>query len=96
MLPDLSQPGCSTGCGANAAPLNNLVMVSSHELFEAATDPAVGLACCYAAPLAWYSSSYGEISDECNQAASFKTLADGKQYYVQAQYSNVKGLCTYS
>ncbi|KAJ3251336.1 hypothetical protein HK103_002461, partial [Boothiomyces macroporosus] len=57
---------CAGGCGSDSNPFNNLCSVSSHELIEATTDPAVGLATANAAPLAWYDANNGEIGDICN------------------------------
>jgi len=39
--------------------------VASHELVEATTDPAAGLATTFAPPLAWYDRAFGEIGDIC-------------------------------
>ncbi|HEX2686993.1 MAG TPA: hypothetical protein VHN14_10265 [Kofleriaceae bacterium] len=66
VIPDIGQAGCSTGCGANTV-TNNTDSVASHELVEATTDPAVGLATTFAFPLAWYDQvNNGEIGDLCN------------------------------
>jgi hypothetical protein len=64
VIPDLSG-GCASGCGSNTK-LNNTTSVASHELIEAVTDAAVGLATNLAAPLAWYDNTNGEIGDICN------------------------------
>jgi hypothetical protein len=93
VMPDLGQPGCATGCGA-ASVLDNTISVSSHEIMEAATDPAVGLACCYSSPLAWYNPRYGEVADYC-MSSSKRTLGDGKLYNVQAIWSNRANACAY-
>jgi hypothetical protein len=80
---------CAGGCGSNSQRVNNLTSVSSHELVEATTDPAVGLATTYAPPLAWYNATYGEIGDICN--AQQATLGS---YVVQKEWSNSKSSCT--
>ena len=80
--------GCAGGCGANAQRVNNLTSVSSHELVEATTDPAVGLATTYAPPLAWYNRTYGEIGDICN--AQQATVGG---YVVQKEWSNKSNSC---
>jgi hypothetical protein len=83
---------CAGGCGSNSQRVNNLTSVSSHELVEATTDPAVGLATDYAPPLAWYNSTYGEIGDICN--ASQATISvSGTSYVVQTEWSNSKNAC---
>lgn len=79
---------CAGGCGANSQRVNNLTSVSSHELVEATTDPAVGLATTYAPPLAWYNKTYGEIGDICN--AQQATVSG---WVVQKEWSNSKNAC---
>ncbi len=62
--------------------------VSSHELIEATTDSAVGLATTIGAPLAWYDQTNGEIGDICAwQNASL----DG--YNIQLEWSNSQNNC---
>jgi hypothetical protein len=85
--------GCAGGCGSNASRVNNLTSVSSHELVEATTDPAVGLATTYAPPLAWYDPTYGEIGDICNASQSTITVG-GVNYVVQKEWSNSKNACS--
>ncbi len=84
--------GCAGGCGSNSLRVNNLTSVSSHELVEATTDPAVGLATTYASPLAWYDPTYGEIGDICN-AQQATITANGISYVVQKEWSNSKAAC---
>ena len=70
VMPHMSSgSGCDSGCGAST-PLNNQTSVASHELIEAVTDPAVGLANVYGPPLAWHNKTYGEIGDICNAQQS--------------------------
>lgn len=85
--------GCAGGCGSNSQRVNNLQSVSSHELVEATTDPAVGLAATYAPPLAWYNSTYGEIGDICNAQQGTVVGGDGVTYVVQTEYSNSAKNC---
>jgi len=42
-MPDQSSPGCAGRCGSNSQTVNNLFSVSSHELAETLTDPAIGI-----------------------------------------------------
>ncbi|KAI9202688.1 uncharacterized protein BJ171DRAFT_512957, partial [Polychytrium aggregatum] len=81
---------CAGGCGSNASPLNNLQSVSSHELVEALTDAAVGVATgsTISAPIAWYNSANGEIGDLCNAQQATVYGTDGNTYVVQKQWSN--------
>jgi hypothetical protein len=92
IIPDLGSGGCQNGCGTSTV-ANNTTSVASHEYAEAVTDPAVGLATVYAAPLAWYNSTYGEIGDMCNGQQSSAVLNDGLTYTVQKEWSNKTGAC---
>jgi hypothetical protein len=88
IMPDLAHDGCEQGCGTSQGQ-DNTTSVSSHEMVEAITDSAVGLATAVGAPLAWYNTSQGEIGDICN----------GKQgqmngFTVQLQWSNHAKKCT--
>ncbi len=88
VFPDMSPgSGCDTGCGAGA-PFANETSVSSHEMIEAVTDAAVGLATVVGKPLAWYDSANGEIGDICNGQ---QAVSNG--YTVQKQWSNARGAC---
>ncbi|KAJ3269841.1 hypothetical protein HDV01_000889 [Terramyces sp. JEL0728] len=84
---------CAGGCGADSNPFNNLCSVSSHELIEATTDPAVGLATGNSSPLAWYDSKNGEIGDICNAQQGKIVGGDGNTYTVQAEFSNKDSAC---
>ena len=87
VIPDVGDAGCAGGCGASTQ-CNNTTSVMSHELVEATTDPAVGLATAYAPPLSWYNKTYGEIGDICN--ASQATVSG---IVVQKEWSNSKSAC---
>ncbi|KAJ3091251.1 hypothetical protein HK100_007222, partial [Physocladia obscura] len=87
VLPD--QGGsCAGGCGSNSQTVNNLFSVSSHELAEAITDAAVGVATVVGSPLAWYNTNNGEIGDICNAEQSTTVGRDGVTYVVQKIWSN--------
>jgi hypothetical protein len=85
--------GCAGGCGGNAQRVNNLTSVSSHEMVEATTDPAVGLATVIGPPLAWYDPNNGEIGDICNAQQGTITGSDGNSYVVQKEFSNAANDC---
>jgi hypothetical protein len=87
VVPDLDHDGCQSGCGAGT-PANNVTEVSSHEMIEAVTDAAVGLATKLGPPLAWYDNTNGEIGDICNGTAS--TVAG---FTVQLEWSNSRNKC---
>jgi hypothetical protein len=88
IIPDIGQSGCNGGCGGSTV-TNNTDSVASHELVEATTDPAVGLATTFAAPLAWYDrTDNGEIGDLCNGIQG--TTAG---FVVQKEWSNSAHAC---
>lgn len=84
---------CAGGCGRNAQRVNNLDSVSSHELIEATTDPAVGLATVFGPPLAWYDQVNGEIGDICNAQQGTTVGGDGVTYTIQLEFSNSANNC---
>jgi hypothetical protein len=84
VLPDMGTNGCEVGCGYHQDPLDNLLSVSSHEMFEAVTDPGPS-----AALNGWYDWGFGEISDIC------QFFPDGQErgYPVSRQWSNAGDSC---
>jgi hypothetical protein len=95
VLPDMSTgSGCDVGCGTGTA-FGNQTSVASHELIEAVTDPAVGLAAAFGPPLAWYdpNGNNGEIGDICNGQQGTVVGGDGVSYTVQAEWSNAANAC---
>ncbi len=88
VIPDLDHDGCQGGCGAGT-PEANVSEVSSHEMIEAVTDAAVGLAKTAGPPLAWYDNANGEIGDICNG-----TTGTANGFTVQLEWSNAQGKCT--
>jgi|SRR5882672_6321087 len=90
VLPDLSGQ-CNGVCGGNTV-VNNTTSVASHELVEATTDPAVGLAQFIGFPLAWYDPNFGEIGDICNGQQG-TTTGNGHSYVIQLEFSNAANNC---
>jgi hypothetical protein len=92
VLPDMQAgSGCATGCGTSTT-FGNYTSVTSHELVEALTDADVGIATTFAAPLAWYDQTNGEIGDICNaQQGSY--VANGTTYVIQLEFSNSANNC---
>jgi len=89
VMPDLSAPGCRTGCGSGSTVFQNLTSVSSHELAESITDTEVGIAQSFNRPLAWYDVPNNmEIGDICNHIHA--TLSG---YTVQEEWSNSRNAC---
>jgi hypothetical protein len=92
VMPDMQAgSGCATGCGSSTV-FGNYTSVTSHELTEALTDADVGIATTFAAPLAWYDMTNGEIGDICNaQQGSY--VANGTTYTIQLEFSNSANNC---
>ncbi|KAI8613826.1 hypothetical protein BC830DRAFT_1169920 [Chytriomyces sp. MP71] len=86
---------CAGGCGSDPSAVNNMFSVASHELAEACTDAAVGVAAGTALgpPLAWYDGSNGEIGDICNAQQGTTMGGDGASYVIQKQWSNADNAC---
>ncbi len=97
VMPHMGNSGCNGGrCGGRSNLFESTTVVSSHELAEAVTDPAVGLANVYGPPLGWYNYYNGEIGDICNAQTSTITAKDGTSYAIQKIYSNIDGACVVS
>jgi hypothetical protein len=86
---------CAGGCGGAATQFDNTCSVSSHELTEATTDPAIGLVTgnTVGFPAAWYDQTNGEIGDECNAIQTTFKGADGVTYTIQEEWSNNANGC---
>jgi hypothetical protein len=85
--PDIRHDGCNTGCGTGTT-LDKTTQVASHELIEAVTDAAVGVANDIAPPLAWYDRANGETGDICvGQSTRVGSFS------VQLQWSNAQSRC---
>ncbi len=85
---------CSTECAAGTE-IQDLTTISSHELAEAITDTAAGVAYQFAYPLGWYDTTWGEIADVCNASGypQNQTLLPGGAYTVQKIWSNLQQDC---
>jgi hypothetical protein len=91
--PDLVDTNCAQGCGGGA-PQDNTTSVASHEMVEAITDAAVGVAPADGppvSPMAWYNEAQGEIGDICNARQG---RVNG--FTVQLQWSNRQNKCVAS
>ncbi len=91
VIPDQSG-SCAGGCGANPSRVNNLDAVSSGELVDTVTDPAVGLAITVGSPLAWFDPTLGEIVDICGQQTTV-VGGDGVTYVVEQFFSIATNTC---
>jgi hypothetical protein len=86
--------GCLGGCGTSPSKFNNTTSVTSHEMIETVTDPAVGLATAYGPPLGWYDvPNNAEIGDLCNAQQGTVVGGNGTTYTVQKEWSNKSGIC---
>ena len=96
VLPDMSAgSGCDVGCGGSTQ-FNNQTSVASHELIEAVTDAAVGLATVFGPPLAWYDEvDNGEIGDLCNGIQGTVATSTGT-FTVQKEFDNATRSCIVS
>jgi outer membrane protein assembly factor BamB len=77
-------PALATPNGSAAA--DSLVNISSHEQFEAISDPQLN---------AWYDASGFEIGDKCayDLSAGLTHLNNGGTFAVQTEYSNASSSC---
>ena len=84
---------CNGFCGKSSNIMDNLFAVSSHELIETVTDPAVGLATTISFPLGWYDLISGEVGDACNALQGAVLGNDGLPYTVQKIWSQTLKSC---
>ncbi|KAJ3010714.1 UNVERIFIED_CONTAM: hypothetical protein HDU68_002010 [Siphonaria sp. JEL0065] len=100
VLPDqtgsYSDPySCYGACGGSSDSFLNLCSISSHELAEAATNPAVAVATKLGKPLAWYNKYDGEVGDFCNlQEFTYKDPINGTTWVLQKIWSNYYESCS--
>jgi hypothetical protein len=97
-MPDVSQGLCATGCLApTGSVFDNLTATSSHELFEAITDPDDGTG--------WYDkqpqdaiSYHQEIGDICSYVYddTMTIAGTGGPFIVQREWSNLYSGCIVS
>lgn len=90
-----AMPYPGSGCTVSTSPNGNIsgdseVNLTSHEQFEAITDPQAGNG--------WLDASGYEIGDKCAWDFSFgtTTLNNGRSYEVQTEYSNASHSCVNS
>lgn len=83
-------PGCDFLGGVTGnVYADALTETSSHEMFEALTDPNVGDALFLGPPLGWYDATYGENGDMC-VLSNFAADLNGKSFDVQSIWVNDK------
>jgi len=92
VIPDFGKgSGCDIGCGLGTQ-WQNITSTTSHELGEAITDTAVGLATgtTFDYPLTWYDVNNGEIGDPCDVNGSEVALQFGATTFVVQQLFSQK------
>lgn len=92
VLPDLGG-ACSLGCDSGPTRFDSLTTVSSHELMEMATDPAVNADQKPGYPDAWSTSRGEEIGDLCATETTRLTASDGRSYLIQQAFDNSSADC---
>ena len=91
--PDLGG-ACSIGCGFAATRFDDLTSVTSHELAEVVTDPAVDASSNLPGyPDGWNTAKGEEIGDLCSSDVTKLTVASGKTYVLQRAFDNATGAC---
>jgi outer membrane protein assembly factor BamB len=97
---DIAYPGQSSPCYHAQSPNGNaygdsLVNTTSHEQFEAITDPQLLLVNGKVTANGWYDANTQEIGDKCQAAfpATYTQLANGGTFNVQDEYVNAFGAC---
>lgn len=90
VLPDIGATPC-----AGAPEPDIATVAASHELFETATDPGVGLSDQYGPPMAWYDphGNNGEIGDICFDWGYGTGYFGGHPYVVQREWNNAAHAC---
>ncbi|KAJ3081564.1 hypothetical protein HDU99_005370 [Rhizoclosmatium hyalinum] len=99
VIPDITSALCFNGktCGPYNA-FQNTCLIASHELFEAITNPMVGVAHNGARyPVAWYSvddkNTSGEFADMCKDIGFEIEDEDGSKWVIQTVWSNKAQRC---
>jgi hypothetical protein len=92
VIPDQNDDGCDLGCAGADSYLDDVTVVTSHELVESITDPTPSNTAAPAFPTAWMNSSGYEIGDLCVGIMSQIKTATGS-YAVQQEYNNSTNSC---
>jgi len=92
VMPDMASGACSFGCGMGSNAFDSTTMISSHELFEAITDPFPTPGDKPAYPQAWNTSRGEEIADICSSGSD--TLnTPSRTYKLSQEWDNSRGSC---
>lgn len=92
VMPDLGG-ACAFGCGFGNH-FATATSISSHELFEAITDPVPTPGSNPSFPQAWNDNQGNEIGDICAGSNNDLRSASGKVFTVQSEFDNSTGSCS--
>ncbi len=92
VMPAFNSGACRFGCGGSAKNFDTTTIISSHELFEAITDPFPTPGDKPSFPQAWNTSGGEEVGDLCSHGATDLKTSKGS-YKIQLEWDNSIGDC---
>ncbi len=92
IMPDFQSGGCQFGCGFGRDYFQTNTIISSHEFFEAITDPFPTPGSHPAYPQAWNTSDGEEIGDVCSDSTG-ELKAANQTYMIQSEWDNATSSC---
>ena len=84
--------GAGANCGPNSNALQNETALASTTLANAITDPDIGIAGSIADPVAWYSTTMGQVGDACAKN-DFTITVSGRTWSVAKIFDNRTSSC---
>jgi IPT/TIG domain/FG-GAP-like repeat len=84
--------GPGAGCGPNANALQNETALASTTLANAITDPDIGIASSIADPVAWFSTTMGQVGDACFKQ-DFTITVSGRTWSVNQIFNRFTNTC---
>jgi hypothetical protein len=84
--------GAGAGCGPNANALQNETALASTTLANAITDPDIGIASSIADPVAWFSTTMGQVGDACSKQ-DFTITVSGRTWSVGQIFNRFTNSC---
>jgi hypothetical protein len=85
-------PGASAGCSPNANALQNETALASMTLANAITDPDIGVASSTADPVAWFSTTVGQVGDACSNK-DFTITVSARTWTVAQIFNHLLNSC---
>lgn len=92
VIPDLQSGGCNFGCALAGDSFQANTIISSHEFFEAVSDPFPTPGNQPAYPQAWNTSDGQEIGDLCASSSGQLTTASDT-FMIQGEWDNASNSC---